>query len=172
MEKYQSAPARCAMPKSSGSRRCREWRICSVVSGTATLIAGSGQINGVAFSGNTMTVNLRNVAEVQEITVTLKNVTSSTFAVLPDTAVSRNVLASDVDGNKTVDRPDVSLIKGDVRMAMTGSNFREDARVDRTTTTTSRPVKATSAIACPRLRGFDSQAVTFGASSAGRADLL
>ena len=119
-----------------------------------------------------MTVNLRNVAEVQKTTVTLKNVTSSTFAVLPDTAVSRNVLASDVDGNKTVDRPDVSLIKGDVGMAVTGSNFREDARVDVTTTTTSRPVKATSAIACPRLRGFDSQAVTFGASSAGRADLL
>ena len=46
--------------------------MCSVVSGTATLIAGSGQINGVAFSGNTMTVNLRNVAEVQKITVTFE----------------------------------------------------------------------------------------------------
>ena len=60
------------------------------------------------------------------------DVTSSTAAVSPDTAVSMNVLASDVDGNKTVDRPDVSLIKGDVGMAVTGSNFREDVRVDGT----------------------------------------
>ena len=59
------------------------------------------------------------------------DVTSSTAAVLSDTAVSMNVLASDVDG-KTVYWPDVSLIKADVGMAVTGSNFREDVRVDGT----------------------------------------
>ncbi len=102
-----------------------------VVSGTAAVTGGTGQITGSPnFSGNTMTVNLSNVSDAQKITVTLMSVTSSSAAVLPDTSVSMNALAGDVDGSKVVDRSDVSLTKGQVGMAVTGSNFREDVRVD------------------------------------------
>ena len=102
----------------------------NVVSGSAAL-TGTGRVTGSpTFSGNTMTVNLSKVADVQKITLTLTNVTSSSGQVLPNTAVSMNVLAGDVDGNKTVDTTDVSLAKTQVGMPLTGSNFRDDVRVD------------------------------------------
>jgi hypothetical protein len=54
-----------------------------------------------------MTVNLTGVTDVQKITVTLNNVTSSTSQVLPDTAVSANMVIGDTDGDKTVSNSDV-----------------------------------------------------------------
>ncbi len=41
-----------------------------------------------------------------------------------------NVLTGDVDANKTVATADVSLTRGQVGMPVTGSNFRENVRVD------------------------------------------
>jgi len=49
-----------------------------------------------------MIVTPGNVSDVQKITVTLSDVTSDSSAVLPDRAVSMNVLASDVDENKSL----------------------------------------------------------------------
>ena len=60
------------------------------------------------------------------------DVTSNSSAVLPDTAVSMNVLVSDVDGNKIVDRTDAMIVKGRNRMAVNASNFRDDVRVSGT----------------------------------------
>lgn len=102
----------------------------NVVSGSATLTGTGRTVGSPTFSGNTMTVNLRNVADVQQITLTLMNVMSGSGQVLPDTAVSMNVLAGDVDGNKTVDINDVNLTRNQVGMPLTDSNFREDVRVD------------------------------------------
>ncbi len=103
----------------------------NVVSGNATLTGGSGRVAGQpVFSGNTMTVNLTRVTDVQRITVTLSNVTSSSSQVLPDTAVSMNVLGGDVDGDKTVDVTDVSATRAQVGNPVSASNFREDVRVD------------------------------------------
>jgi hypothetical protein len=79
-----------------------------VVSGSATVTSGTGRVKGSPiFSGNTMTVNLTGVTDVQKITVTLSNVTSSTSQVLPDTAVSANMVIGDTDGDKTVSNSDV-----------------------------------------------------------------
>ena len=47
----------------------------TVVSGHASLTSGSGRVVGTTFSGNTMTVNLTRVADVQKITVKLTGVT-------------------------------------------------------------------------------------------------
>lgn len=105
-----------------------------VVSGSATL-TGDGRIAGSpVFSGNTMTVNLSRVVDVQKITVTLTNVTSSGGDVLPSAAVSMNVLDSDVDASKTVDNTDVSLTRNQIGIPVTGSNFREDVTTDGTIT--------------------------------------
>src|SRR4029453_7622408 len=108
----------------------------NVVSGTAALTAGTGRISGSPiFSGNTMTVNLAGVGDVQKITVTLTNIMSSGGQTLPSAVVSMNVLAGDVDATKTVDSTDVTLTRNQVGMPVTGSNFREDVRVDGTINT-------------------------------------
>ena len=73
-----------------------------------------------------MTVNLTGVADVQKITVTLSNVTDSFAHVLPDTAVSMNMLIGDTTGNKTVNASDVAQTKGQSGLPVTAANFRED----------------------------------------------
>ena len=73
-----------------------------------------------------MTVNLTGVTDVQKITVTLSNVTDSFAQVLPNTAVSMNMLIGDTSGNKTVNASDVSQTKLQSGQAVTATNFRED----------------------------------------------
>ena len=103
----------------------------NVVSGSASVTTGTGSVSGsTIFAGNTMTVSLAGVTDVQKITVTLSNVTSSTSQVLPDTAVSANMLLGDTTGDKTVDTSDVSQTKGQVGLPVTSANFRADVRVD------------------------------------------
>src|SRR5207253_2410142 len=64
-----------------------------VVSGSASVSAGTGSVSGVpVFSGKTMTVNLTGVTDAQKITVTLSGVTDTLAQVLPDTAVDMGVL--------------------------------------------------------------------------------
>lgn len=108
-----------------------------VVSGSATVTGGTGSVLGnPIFSGATMTVNLTGVTDVQKITVTLSNVTSSTSQVLPDTAVSVNMLIGDTTGDKTVNNSDVTQTRGQVGVAVSASNFREDVRPDGSINTT------------------------------------
>jgi hypothetical protein len=102
-----------------------------VVSGSAAVTSGTGSVQGgPIFSSNTMTVNLRGVTDVQKITVTLSDVTSSTGQVLPDTALSANMLIGDTTGDKTVSNSDVTQTRGQVGLPVTDSNFREDVNVD------------------------------------------
>jgi hypothetical protein len=103
----------------------------NVVSGSASVTAGTGTISGSpSFSGNTMTVNLTGVANVQKITVTLNNVTDTLTQVMPSTAVSMNTLVGDTSGNKTVNGSDVSQTKVQVGVAVSATNFREDVNVN------------------------------------------
>ena len=95
------------------------------------MTGGTGTVSGSpTFSGNTMTVNLTGVVDVQEITVTVSNVSDGNGHVLPQTSVSMNVLIGDVNGNKIVNATDVALVKSQVGQAVTGSNFREDVNAD------------------------------------------
>jgi serine protease AprX len=104
----------------------------TVVSGQASLTSGSGRVVGTTFSGNTMTVNLTRVADVQKITVKLTGVTGNGSEIAPDASVSMNVLGGDVNADKTVDTADVSATRQQVGMAVTSANFREDVKVDGT----------------------------------------
>ncbi|MBA3544794.1 MAG: hypothetical protein H0T83_10210 [Chthoniobacterales bacterium] len=98
-----------------------------VVSGEASVTAGIGSIAGnPTFSGNTMTVTVADVADVQQITVTLTNVTSSSTLILPNANVSMNLLRGDVTADKLVDRSDVRLTKLGVGADLNSTNFRED----------------------------------------------
>ena len=98
-----------------------------IASGNASVTSGTGSVAGSpTFATNTMTVNLTGVTDVQKITVTLSNVTDSFAQVLPNTAVSMNLLIGDTSGNKTVNASDVSQTKVQSGQAVTVTNFRTD----------------------------------------------
>jgi hypothetical protein len=102
----------------------------NLVSGNASVTTGIGTISGSpSFAGNTMTVNLTGVTDVQMITVTLSNVTDSFAQVLPDTAVSMNMLIGDTSGNKAVSAGDVAQTKGQSGQPVGAGNFRNDVNV-------------------------------------------
>jgi hypothetical protein len=103
----------------------------NVVSGNASVTSGTGSVSGSpAFSNNTMTVDLTGVANVQQIMVTLNNVTDSFSQVLADTAVPMNVLTGDTSGNKGVTSTDVAQTKAQSGNPVDASNFREDVVPD------------------------------------------
>jgi hypothetical protein len=69
--------------------------------------SGVGTVSGPpVFSGNTMTINLTGVANVQTLTVTLSNVMDTFGQNLPDTGVTMSVLIGDTNGNGTVNAAD------------------------------------------------------------------
>ena len=108
----------------------------NVISGNASVTAGTGNISGTpVFQGNTMTVNLTGVVDVQKLAVTLSNVTSSSGEVLADTALSVNMLSGDVTGDKTVNNSDATLTRGQIGMPVTNANFREDVNASGSITT-------------------------------------
>ena len=99
----------------------------NVVSGNASVTGGTGSILGSPiFNANTMTVNLTGVTDVQKVTITLSNVMNSFAQVLPNTAVSMNVLSGDVTGNKTVNASDVSQTKAESGQTVDATSFRTD----------------------------------------------
>ena len=100
----------------------------NVVSGGASLTTQSGgSISGSpTFAGNAMTVNLTGVTDLQKITVTLSGVTDAFAQVIPDTAVSMNLLIGDTTGNKLVNSTDVSQTKVQSGHTLTNANCRED----------------------------------------------
>jgi hypothetical protein len=103
----------------------------NVTAGSAAITSGTGIISGSpTFSNNTMTVNLTSVADVQKITVTLSNVTDSFAQVLPDTAVSMNVLAGDTNGNDAVNASDISQTKARAGSTVDATTFRADANAN------------------------------------------
>jgi plastocyanin len=102
----------------------------NVTAGSASVTAGTGSVSGSpSFAGNTMTVNLTGVADIQQITVKLSGVTDSS-AVLPDTFVSINMLIGDTNGNKSVNASDITQTKVQSGATVTATNFRTDLNVN------------------------------------------
>lgn len=105
-----------------------------VAAGTATVTSGIGNVGGVSFSGNTMTVPLTGVADLQKIVITLAGVTGANGAALPTTSVSMNVLLGDTTGNKAVSASDIGQTKSQAGLPVTSTNFRNDTNVSGTIT--------------------------------------
>jgi Domain of unknown function (DUF5122) beta-propeller len=102
----------------------------NVVSGNASLTSGTGSVAGSpTFSGNTMTVNLTGVDDVQKITVTLSGVTDSLAQVLPNTIVSANKLIGDINATKVVSASDIAAVKAGAGAPLDATNFRADVVV-------------------------------------------
>ncbi len=105
----------------------------TMVSGNASVTSGTGSVAGSpTIAGNTITVNLTGVADVQKITVMLSGATDTLAQVLPDTAVSVNMLIGDTNGNKTVNSGDIAQTKAQSGVPVTAANFREDVAVSGT----------------------------------------
>ena len=99
----------------------------NVMSGTASVTSGKGTVSGPPeFVGDTITVSLTGVADVQNLTVTLSNVTDTFSQLLPDATVSVNMLIGDTTGNKTVNSSDISQTKSQSGAPLTNANFRMD----------------------------------------------
>jgi hypothetical protein len=100
------------------------------VSGNASVTSGTGSLAGSpTFSGNTMTVNLTGVTDVQTLTVTLSGVTDNTAQVLPDTPVSAKMLVGDTNGSSTVNAGDIGQTKAQAGNTAEAGNFRNDTNV-------------------------------------------
>jgi hypothetical protein len=84
----------------------------AVTSGNVGVTSGTGNVSGPpSFAGGTMTVNLAGVADGQTVTLSLSNVQDTLGRVLPNAAVSFNVLLGDASGNMAVNATDISHIK-------------------------------------------------------------
>jgi hypothetical protein len=102
----------------------------SITGGTASVSSGTGTVSGSpTFSGNTMTVNLTGVTDVQQLAVTLNNVTDSGAQIMPSTVTTMKFLVGDVDGNSTVSTSDIGRTKAESGNAVSASNFRTDVNV-------------------------------------------
>jgi hypothetical protein len=102
-----------------------------IASGNAAVSSGAATVSGApTFSGNTMTVNLTGVSDIQTVGVTLSSVTDSFSQVLPNTVVNVSFLRGDVNGNKTVSGTDISQVKSLSGVGVTGANFKNDVNAN------------------------------------------
>lgn len=102
-----------------------------VVSGSATVTAGTGTVSGSpTFSGKTMTVSVIGATDPQNLTVTLSSVTDSFAQVLPTTAVTMSVLIGDTTADGSVNSADIGQTKAQSGSPLSASNFRQDVNID------------------------------------------
>ena len=64
----------------------------------------------------------------------MSNVTDSFAQIMPDTAVSMNLLVGDANGNKIVNATDIGQTKAQSGLPVTATNFRSDVNVSGTMT--------------------------------------
>ncbi len=102
-----------------------------VVSGAASVVNGTGSVSGSPlFSGNTMTVQLTGVPNVQQVSVRLQGVTDSFSQSMPDTNIVMKALWGDTNGNSAVTAADVAQVKASSGQTVNASNFRNDITAD------------------------------------------
>ena len=91
---------------------------------SAAVTSGTGMISSTAINGKKVTINLRGVANAQNITMTLFGVNDGTNS--GDISVSMGMLLGDTNGNRAVNSSDISQTKAQSGHAVTAQNFRED----------------------------------------------
>jgi hypothetical protein len=90
------------------------------VSGTGSVASGSP-----TFAGNTMTVNLTGVSDIQNLTIALSDLTDAMGQTLT-TSVPVGILFCDVGGNRTVNGTDALQTQFESGHALTATNCRMD----------------------------------------------
>ena len=100
-----------------------------ITSGNATVTTGTATAGAPTFSGTTMTVPLSAVADIQKLTVLLSGVTNTLGQVMPNTAVSMNVLQGDTNGDRFVNSGDSLQTRSRSGQVTAAANFRSDVNV-------------------------------------------
>ena len=98
----------------------------AIASASASVTAGSGGVGTVTPSGNSIFINLANVANAQTLTVTLTNIVAADGGTAASAPVTFRVLEGDVNGNGSISAADIALIKFNSGKIVTSSNFRMD----------------------------------------------
>jgi uncharacterized repeat protein (TIGR03803 family) len=76
-------------------------------------------------------VNYKGVTcNAEDVTVTLTNVQDDESNILASASVTMGLLMGDVDGDGSVNKADVALVKADLGQTTDATNFREDVNVD------------------------------------------
>ncbi len=101
-----------------------------LASGSAMVTSGTGNVGSVSFSGNDMLVSLTGVTDVQRLTLTATNVTSTSGGILASTSLQVGFLIGDTNGNGAVNASDISQTKAQSGNATDASNFRTDVNVN------------------------------------------
>ncbi|HEY0369340.1 MAG TPA: S8 family serine peptidase [Chthoniobacterales bacterium] len=102
----------------------------NITTGSAT-VSGSGSVAGsAAFSGNTMTVQLTNVADAQTLNVNLSGVTDGANALMPAVSVPVAFLVGDTNGDGSVNSADATQTRNRSGQTLENTNFRSDVNVD------------------------------------------
>jgi autotransporter-associated beta strand protein len=93
---------------------------------SASVTSGVGLAGSPNVAGNTVTVNVTGVTNLQTITVTLSNVTDNAGGFMSSVAVDMKVAAGDTTSNGGINASDVSQTKNRVGMAVSAATFRND----------------------------------------------
>ncbi|MEO5721043.1 MAG: dockerin type I domain-containing protein [Chthoniobacterales bacterium] len=123
----------------------------TVISGNASVSSGKGSLAGApAFNGNTMTINLTGVADIQTIAVDLSSVTDRFGQVLAGAAISADMLIGDVNASRSVNSTDIGQTKAQSGATTTAANFRTDINASGgVSATDTAQVKASAGHALP-----------------------
>lgn len=81
------------------------------------------------FAGKTMTVNLTGVADAQQVTIELSDVTDAALQTLPNSAFVFDALIGDTNGDGFVNSADALQTRSRSGQAADGNNFRSDVNI-------------------------------------------
>ena len=98
----------------------------AVTSGNASITGGTATAGTPTFSGNEMRVPLTGVANAQIVTIHISGVNGGSATA----DVRFGFLIADAGANRVVDKPDRTLIQGQLNQPVTAVNFREDVNRD------------------------------------------
>ena len=95
----------------------------AVTSGEVLAVGGSATVGPISFSGKTMPAGLTGVTAVPVVTLRVQNINGDGQ---PHGDVPFGFLTADVNGNRTVDRPDKQKISADKNQVVNSVNLRDD----------------------------------------------
>jgi hypothetical protein len=104
-----------------------------VTSGTGCVGSAGTCTGNVTVSGNTVTIPLTNIANVQTINVRINGVNGAGVDTpATDFTIPMSILIGDTNANGTVNAADVAQTKGYLGQAVDATNFRSDVNVNGT----------------------------------------
>ena len=98
-----------------------------LTSGEVQVVSGTATVGAVSFSGNSMTAQLTGVTSAEVLTLRAQNINGDGQ---PHGDVPFGFLTGDADANRVVDKPDRTLVQGQLNQPVTSANFREDLNAD------------------------------------------